>query len=133
MIPVVAKLVLAAIGVGGLALMASKASASQSPTATDMPNGSAPDGTGWGNPVKTQAKANPSNRVYTVWMYPVRAGVGVYTIAQLAGSSLWISFTYNADTNSRTPAKTNVMTSQLDDATKAATLKAFKDDWSLPG
>jgi hypothetical protein len=135
MVPVIAKLALGA-GAAALAALALSSKASAAPAApggVGLPSGSGPEGTGWGTPVSNTARA-ASGRTYSIWMWPERAGVGVYTVAQLAGSQLWISFTYEKNSNKSTPAKTNVMSAPgLTEAQRTEILQAFKTDWNLPG
>lgn len=124
------------IGLAFLAALAALAASkgSSSPAAGRLPDGSGPTEfpqLSGKQPVANTAKA-ASGRMYEIWLWPSVPGMGVYTVARLAGSTAWVSFVYNADTNKSQPIKTNVMTLPISDGEKAQLLGYMRTDWNLP-
>lgn len=125
--------ILALAAIAALAASKGSSSSSSTPPADSAPpsNGQTIGGVAY-VPVKNTARS-ASGRVYETWMWPPVASLGgVYTVVRLAGSTAWMAFTYNADTNKSTPAKTNVMQLAMTDGEKSGLLKAFAADWNLP-
>ena len=122
------------IGLAFIAALAALAASKSAPAAGVLPEGSGPTEfpqLSGKSPVKNTAKA-ASGRMYELWLYPSVPGMGVYTVARLAGSTAWISFVYNADTNKSQPVKTNVMQLPISDGEKSQMLGFMRTDWNLP-
>lgn len=122
------------IGLAFLAALAALAAGKKAPAAGVLPEGSGPSEfsqLAGKSPVKNTAKA-ASGRMYEIWLWPAVANMGVYTVARLAGSTAWISFVYDANTNKSQPVKTNVMQLPISDAEKAQLLGFMRTDWNLP-
>lgn len=90
--------------------------------AASLPSGSGPPGDGWKGPGAATNYTVPggSRATYTIWSW-ARADQ-TYTVARLAASTAWISFTTIG--GHPTPAKTNV-TSDPD------LLAQMRSDWGM--
>src|SRR5262245_61201606 len=110
--------------------------AKASPPASAIPKGSGPEPESkWRGKqfVKVETTA-ASGRKYETWMWEPVEGVGVYTIARAkvaSGQAPWVSYFYQADTNTRTPAKTNVNDLGLTPDAAAQLLNVLRADQLL--